>query len=129
MDRSRIDLFMSHRDCFEECRWWKRNEDNDEIPDSELIMQIEPSGIFWAKELQSERNDKGQFGGSLMIDRNRVAIRSPDNLGDLESNDLVLYQDKLWIVESCQRQIHRAGNMQYAKDSDVSHYWFISLRR
>lgn len=128
MRNSSVDIFMSRRDCFEQCQWWERNEDN-QYMDDELIMKNPSSGYFWAKEVTPENVRTNIIGGNFMFDQNTVAIRSPDNLGALKNNDIVLYQGEKWIVIDVQKKHFRERNLEFSTDGNSSHFWYVNLRR
>lgn len=123
-----IDIWTSRRDCFEECKWWNRDEDNF-IENDELIHQIPPTGIFYAKEYSPEIRDSSVIAGVFMFDRQSVTLRSTDDLNNLHKNAMVLYKGEKWIVDNIQKKQMRNRATEFADDSNVSHCWYIQMRK
>ena len=125
-----IDLRQSRRNCNEWCRWWTRKDSDkeDEVPD-ELIYKRTPDGQFWAEEISPERLKNNVIGGAFLFDSSHVSIRTPDNCFGLKSEDLVQYQDEIWIVVDAQKSKARKGSTMFASDKNCPHYWYIELRK
>ena len=120
---------MQSRNTYNEtCKWWGRNED-DEYTSDELVMKRVPSGTFQAKEINPESKQNRIIGNSFMFDRTNITIKSPDDLGNIKNNDLVLFRGEKWIVVSVQRTKARAQRTFFALDKNISHYWYIELRK
>ena len=123
-----IDLFQSRRNYNELCRWWSRNED-DEYESNELVIKRVATGQFCAKEVNAEQLMKSNLAGVFRIDSSHVTIKSPDDLRDIKVDDLVEYQDEIWMVENVQKSKAKIQNTQYAGDKNCSHFWFLELRK
>lgn len=125
-----FDLFQQHRNFNELCLWWLRKETEDE---DELVYKRVPEGSFYAKEVNAETSDNNIINGVVMVDRTSVTIESSDDLIDIQTyvkaknNVLVQYQGDYWRVESVQKRKTRAQNSEFAVDSQVSHFWYLSL--
>lgn len=122
------DFFQSKRNYNQICKWWTR-KDEDEDTSDELIMKRIPNGVFYAKEVAPENVTSEAVGDSFMFERNQITIKSPDNLWGMKKNDLILYEDEKWIVESVQKPHSRTQNTFFAGDRNCSHYWYIEIRR
>lgn len=123
-----FDLFQGRRNYNEKCIWWARNED-DIYESQDLIMNRVPSGTFMAKEMSPETKDKGLVSNTFQYEKDNISIKSPDNLKDIKSNDLVYFRGECWIVNSVQRTKARLQSTVYTKDINCSHYWYLDLRK
>ena len=123
-----FDLMQSRNTYNETCKWWTRNED-DEYTSDELVMKRVPSGHFQAKEINPESKQNRIIGNAFMFDRTNITIKSPDNLENIKNNDIVLFRGEKWIVSSVQKTKARAQRTFFALDKNVSHYWYIELRK
>ena len=123
-----FDLMQSRNTYNETCKWWARNED-DEYTSDELIMNRVPSGTFQAKEINPESKQNRIIGNAFMFDRTNITIKSPDELGDIKNNDIVEFRGEKWIISSVQKTKARAQRTFFALDKNVSHYWYIELRK
>ena len=121
-----FDLFQSHRNFNERCRWWTRNE-SDQYEDNKLVYKRIPSGSFFAKEAASEASDDNVIGGTMLIRKTTITIFSPDNLEMIKPKDLVEYQGEIWRVEDSQKRISRIQNSEFANNNAVSRYWYLTL--
>ena len=123
-----FDLFQSRNTYTETCKWWTRNED-DEYTSDELIMNRVASGHFQAKEINPESKQNRIVGNAFMFDKTTITIKSPDNLGRIKNNDIVQFRGEKWIVVSVQKTKARAQRTFFALDKNVSHFWYIELRK
>ena len=121
-----FDLFQSRRNMNEHCTWWTRLEGED-IEESKLIYKRVASGTFSAQEVSSETSDNNVIGGTFMVRKTSVTIKSSDNLSDIKPNDWIDYQGEIWRVENVQKKKARIQNSEFGKPSSVSHYWYLSL--
>ena len=122
------DMFQSRRDYNEECRWWKRN-DNDDIPLDEYVDKRVPDGYFCAKEMTAEQLMRSVLAGVFRIDSTHITIKTPDDLGDITADCLVEYQGEMWRITNVQRSLARRQSTYFAKNADCPHFWYIELRR
>ena len=123
-----FDLMQSRNTYNEHCKWWARNE-ADMYTSDELIMNRVPSGHFQAKEINPELKQNRIVGNTFMFDRTNITIKSPDNLENIKNNDLILFRGEKWIVSSVQKTKARAQRTFFALDKNVSHYWYLELRK
>ena len=123
-----FDLFQSRRNYNDSCRWWSRNEDDENEP-NELIYKRVPTGYFYAKEVSSEQLRNLNLSGMFRIDSTHTTIKTPDNLDGIKVDDLVEYQEELWRVDNIQKSKAKMQNTYYAKDKYCSHFWFLELKR
>lgn len=123
-----VDLTQSRREYHEYCRYWHRDERDENTPD-EIIYKRNATGSFWAKEMSPEQDRDNIVGGVFMFDVTHVTLKTPDVCVDLVSKDLVEYQGELWIVVSAQQSKAKKSNTMYAKNKYCSHYTYIELRK
>lgn len=130
-----FDLFQSRRNMNEYCRWWLRNESEEEEEDK-LIYKRVPAGYFYAVEVTAEVQDDNMIGGVFMADKTSVTIKSSDDLSniynyneneDIRNKVIVEYQGQLWRVDNVQKRKARIQNSEFANPELVSHYWYLSL--
>lgn len=122
---SRIDIYHSRRAMFNYCTFWIRNEDG--VGNSEeYIYKRQPSGCFYAKEVESENDDQNIIMGTFLADSHSIMLESRDDLSDMTENSLVRYKNLLWRVENIQKQL-------ILKESEFcaipTYNWFIRLIR
>ena len=96
-----IDLKTSRRDYFLHCSYWSQNE-ADYIPNNEIIHLKDPTGYFYAKELNSYYTSSQVLSGLFMAESITVTIETRDNVSDLKRNDLVVIDDKVYRVDTIQ---------------------------
>lgn len=124
------DLFQSRRNYNEYCRWWSRNEsDEDEHGDDALIMKRVPTGSFMAKEVSPEQLKAQTIAGSFVYDENFVTIKTPDNISGIKAKDLVEFRGEKWFVDNVQKSKAKMQNTHYASDRNCSHFWYLDLRK
>lgn len=123
-----IDIFQSRRNYNEPCRWWSRNESDDNEP-NELISKRVPTGTFMAKEMSPMQLMNMNLGGTFRIDSTHTTIKTTDDLEGIKSDDLIEYQNDLWRIDDVQKSKAKMQNTWYANDRHCSHYWYISLRK
>lgn len=124
-----VDIYNSGATYNVKCRWWARNEDDDEIDLDELVMKRVASGFFRAKEVAPLRKQDAQIGGVFEIEKHFITIKSPDNLGNISEKDIVDFGGEFWRVTSVQRSKSRNQNTFFAKDKNCSHYWYLELSK
>ncbi len=123
-----FDLFQSRRNCNEFCKWWSRDERDIHLS-NELIARRIPSGTFMAKEITPEDTQDVQIANTFSFDKTLTTIYSPDDLGNIKSKDIVLYQDDFWIVVNVQKRKAKMQQTEFARDKNCSHYWYLQLRK
>lgn len=123
-----FDLMQSRKNYNICCKWWSKKQYVD-VDDDELIYNRVPSGHFYAKEVSAETVSNNVIGGAFMVDRTSVTIKSPDNLQNIKSEDLVEYQGEKWIVANVQKSKARIQRTYFASDRNCSHYWYLELRK
>lgn len=123
------DIFQSRRNYNEYCRWWTRNENDDEIDESELKMNRTATGSFCAKEMSPIQLNAMNLGGVFRIDGTHTTIKSPDDLGNIKVDDYIEYQGEIWRVDDVQQTKAKLQNTYYADNKNCSHFWYIALRK
>lgn len=94
-----IDLLLGRRGDFEKCKYWIRDEDDEDL--SQYVYETLPTGNFWAMEVSSEDLRKMVVNGVFMFDESLITIYT-NGFIDLKKGDLVKFRDEVWIVQSCQ---------------------------
>lgn len=122
----RIDIYQTRRTHFFECAWWSRDEDG--VGNSEeYIYKTRPTGMFYARPITSENSRANVIQGVFMADAHNVTIESNDDLNGIKVNDLVRFDDKIWIVADSPQKLLRNKVAQFSKYNIYK--WTISLRR
>ena len=121
-----IDLFRSRRGFNEYCKWWTYKKD---VDPAELIHKQKPAGTFYAKEISAETYNDNVLGGVFHFDRTTTIIQSPDDLGKIKNNDVILYQGEIWFVKDVQKRKFRIQSTEFATDRNCSHNWYIEIRK
>lgn len=124
-----IDIYNSRATYNVKCRWWRRNNEDDDIELDELVMKRVPNGSFYAKEVAPLRKQDAQIGGVFEVERHFITIKSPDNLMDIDEKDLVEFGEEIWRVSSVQRSKSRNQNTFFGNDKYCSHYWYLELTK
>ena len=103
-----VDMFTSRRDCFDDCRYWKKLEDdNMNYIDYEYE---EPSGFFAAKQITSIQNMPQVVAGLFMFDSNTVTLQSYEDLSELSRDDIVEFQGEIYRLQDIQAARLRKTN-------------------
>ena len=123
-----FDLFQSRRNLNERCRYWGVNE-SEEIELNELVYKRVADGMFYAKEVNSETENNNIISGLDMFERTTVTIFTTDDVKNIKRNDIVEYQEELWRVSDVQRKKARIQNSEFAAATNVSHYWYLTLKK
>ena len=76
-------------------------------------VRFKYSGKFDAKQPKPEAMSKNIIAGVLMTDSYVVTLESYDDLSELEANDIVIFNDDFYRVESCQGVPLRSGYNQF----------------
>ena len=121
-----IDLWQSRRDAFTKVRYWSQIDNEDLISNSQIAYNRLPTGTFFAKEISAITGDSQVVGESLMYDEHTVNLYTRDKVENLRINDLVEYEDKLYRVDSIQKNF-KMNQRQFMR-SQASAEYFISLR-
>ena len=125
-----FDIVQSRNGYNERCKWWSRKQiDNEEVFDNELVYKRIPDGMFMAKEVNAVTDVNNVLQGVVMVKRTNVTLKSADDLSGLSSEDIVEYDGEIWFVTSVQRSKARMQNTYFAKDRYCSHYWYLELRK
>ena len=124
-----LDIYNSRATYNVKCRWWHRNETDEDIDLNELVMKRIASGSFMAKEVAALRKQDAQVNGVFAFERHFITIKSPDNLVQIVEKDLVEFNGELWIVDNVQRSKAKNQNTFFAKDKNCSHYWYLELSK
>lgn len=97
-----IDLKTSRRDYFLHCAYWSQDENEEYINNNEIIHYKDPTGYFYAKELNTYQVSSEIISGIFMAESVSVTIETRDNVRDLKRNDIVVIDNKPYRVDSIQ---------------------------
>lgn len=105
------DLLMGRRGDFDKCKYWVVDDSNLNL--EEYTHNNTPSGIFYAEETTAKERRKLVVNNSFVFDEELVTIKTKSQI-TLKEDDLVEYEDEIWIVKSYQtRKINK--NEQFMK--------------
>lgn len=121
-----VDIYHSRRTCYAECKYWIREEGKSFGNANEWILKNVPSGSFLAKEISPNYNRMNQSGGVFAFDKNVVTLESDDDLHEISRGCLVLYNGHCWMVDDCQRVIHRKET-EFNIENDYK--YIVNIRR
>lgn len=121
-----IDLWQSRRDTFSRVQYWSQINNEDLVQNYSLVYEFNPTGEFMAKEVSSINMESQVVGESAMYDQETVNIYTRDKIDDLRVNDLVKYNNKMYRVDSIQK--NPVKRQRQFMGSKVSAEYYISLR-
>lgn len=121
-----VDIFTSRRDCFDECQFWKIDED-EYVDANELVYSTEPSGFFNAKQVTSEENSAQVVGGVFMFDSSNITLKTNDDIDEvLKKNYIVLFRNEIWRVENVQKAPIKKN---YQFSNEISYTFYVRLKK
>lgn len=116
-------IYTSRRTNFEECYYWKRNDQ--EIDLDTYVHDNKYSGRFFAKEISPKTKKKMIISGIFMFDSSTIALETNDSI-EINAGDIIKYEDTYWTVVDVQElEFHK--NSQFMKQVDYKTY--IQLRK
>lgn len=133
-----VDIFTSRRRHFNECWYWCRTPVDIEYDidlsstiavdrdTNEMCYEREPNGSFEATEVSNYESDNQIVGGSFMFDENFVTLETNDDVQELQQNDIVVYDSRVWRITNISRRKRKRQN-QFS--NSPSYKTFISLKR
>ena len=121
-----VDIFHSRRTYFAECKYWIRDERTVVGNSSEYILKHTPSGTFYAKEISPHYNQHNQVGNGYIFDKNGITLESDEDLEEIITGSIVLYNGKAWFVDNVQKEVHRKES---EFNVDLDYKYIITLRR
>lgn len=95
-----IDIYASRRGIHEKCLWLKRDASKARDPQ----WASKPTGVFYATEENPESEEDSRVMGTFMAGSSSITLKTTDDVGELQANDLVRYDGRDWIVEGVQRR-------------------------
>lgn len=98
-----IDLNESRRANYEKVDYWKRDEDTS-MTTSELVTKKRTSGSFYATEMNPKSDTNNIVDNSFLFDDSSITLMTRDDVTGLAQNDIVRYENELWMVTSVQRR-------------------------
>ena len=123
-----IDLWMSRRDKFIQCKWFSQNETEPYVGNDQIEYFQHPSGMFYAKEMNSYSLENQALGDAFLVDANNITLETSDNVKDIELNDLVEYEGFIWRVNSkTTRPVNK--QRQFRRLRSISEITYLALRR
>lgn len=103
MGKGRVDIYHSRRTMFNRCVYWNVSGQR---AAEDIVMDTEPSGIFYAKEISPNANRPQEIMNIFMFDDNTITLLTEDNVSDMKKNSIVRYAGQLWRVTNISRSIH-----------------------
>lgn len=100
-----IDIYHSRRTKYRECKYFVRDENSAYGDLDKYILTEKPSGIFYAKEVSPQNNQKDQVANVILYDKSIITLETTDLVDDLTSGCIILYLKHGWIVEQVQRSV------------------------
>ena len=118
-----VDIFVSRRDNFDECKYWCRKPS--ENPNELVYEMRKPDGYFDAKMSNPENFGTDVVGGVFMFDTNFFMIETNDDVFNLKANDVVEFRGNIYMITDIQKRPLRKNN-QYT--NELAYKYYISLR-
>lgn len=118
-------IFTGRRDTHRKCIYWCQDE-SEYYDKNEIGIKKEPTGKFYAKEVQARQDGSQQVGGVFMFDSSTISLKTNDNIENLRKNDVVKYNNEMWRVTDIQKRPIRK-NAQFMKNAIYTYY--INLKR
>lgn len=122
----RVDLFHSRRANYHKCEYWIRDERTASGTPSQWITFNQSSGWFYAKPLSVKSTQMNVINGVWATDDNRITLETDDDIDDISRGSIVKFDEKLWIVEAVQREIHNKES-EFCKHIDYK--YVLALRK
>lgn len=116
-----IDIYHSRRNYHLKCHYYKVAGSH--LPYNELVNSTTPNGIFYARRESGQYATNTQANNLFQFEVSTITLKTPDNV-DLDPNDLVKFNDEIWIVQNSQRIYHTDN--EYKKDPE---FVIIYLRK
>ena len=115
-----VDLFHSRRTNHFKCRYWLRDERAQSGSGSSWVLNKQPSGVFYAKPVSSNRNDMMQINNMWAFDGNHINIETDDDIRDMTRGAVVEYDGKRWIVEVVTARVH-TNQSEYSRHTSFKY--------
>lgn len=115
---------VSHRGFNIKCKWWSRINNSFDFNKS-------PNGFFYCKELSEKEAQRDFFMGNsmIMMERDTVIIKTPDDLSGIKTDDAVEFDDEKWFVVDFRRKRIRIAQNEFTNKNNTNYYWVLSLRK
>lgn len=92
-----IDIYRSRRGYNYKCTYWTRKE-NGIMDNEQLIHNNQPNGQFYAKIISSKAKDTNDIAGVFRVGTEGVTIETNDKVMNLDKDDLVKFNNQIWLV-------------------------------
>lgn len=110
---------------FNVCKFWVRDESfKGDL--NQVVLKERPNGTFYAKEVSPDVVENSIIGGSFMLDQNTTTIFTYDDINELKTNDIVLYDRHAWRVVNVQKSTKIKENQFNEKKT---YEYYVSLKR
>ncbi|MFA6336272.1 MAG: hypothetical protein WCX48_12125 [Bacteroidales bacterium] len=117
-----IDLRQSRVGYSDRCKWYKAVVTGGNA----LTMNPACAGVFYADEQSPETETMEQLG-AVMVRKITTAIKTPDSVDDLKSNDYVSYNGETWIVTGTAKAETNSRSRRFSTNAPID--TIIQLRR
>jgi len=94
-----VDIFHSRRTSFQRCVYYIRDEQRGSGDIEKLVLDKEPSGVFYAKEVSDYQQGSNDVGNA-MFDTNRVTIETADDISLIKKGCIVCFRNNFWFVDN-----------------------------
>ena len=92
-----IDIYRSRRGYNYKFTYWTRKE-NGIMDNEQLIHNNQPNGQFYAKIISSKAKDTNDIAGVFRVGTEGVTIETNDKVMNLDKDDLVKFNNQIWLV-------------------------------
>ena len=97
-----VDIYHSRRGHFNKCVYYKRDEDNSVGDLTKWILETNPTGVFYAKEVSQKSNQENQVGNVILMDNHSITLETADEVMDIKRGYVVKYLGQCWLVTNVQ---------------------------
>ena len=111
------------------CRWWSRKGAASGGDLSTWVAKRVATGDFYAQIVYSQTLQDTIVGGSFMYEKNKVTLKTRNDVSEMTSEDIVEHDGDLWRVVSVQKQPFRLQQREYGSEKYISSIYFIELRK
>lgn len=119
-----VNLFTSRRGCWDECTYWKRSDIGDTVSLDRICYDFKPSGTFYAKENSGYSEQMERLDSAFSVHGTTTALQTNDDVSDVNVNDVIQFNSKMWRVTYIQKQRIRRKSA-FNVDGTYSYVLFV----
>ena len=123
-----INLWRSRRDAELDCVFWKKNENEDYIPNHAREYDRNPDGSFKATKVSPEAKAEDPLAETFMVPIVNLTIKTDEDVSDLNVGDLISIlpgKKKYRVTEINTKDIKKERLLSYNNYSVTT---YINLR-